>query len=94
MPSAGEGCIGGHSRSDFRHSHVAHDFRDHHFRGRYGRWPQCGYNHCTCGHLPQQHSPATLCLVEILKRRGVEFEWPLGHFRRVRLTRYHVVSQT
>ena len=59
-----------------------------------GRWPQCGYNHCTCGHLPQQHSPASLCLVEILKRRGVEFEWPLGHFRRVRLTRYHVVSQT
>ena len=28
------------------YSHVAHDFRDRHYRGRYGWWPQYGYNDC------------------------------------------------
>jgi hypothetical protein len=43
------GMAGAHGFATSRglgHSHVAHDFRDHHYRGRYGWWPQYGYNDC------------------------------------------------
>src|ERR1700746_1251211 len=44
------GMTGAHGFATSRglgHSHVAHDYRDHHYRGRYGLWPQYGYNNCT-----------------------------------------------
>jgi hypothetical protein len=43
------GTAGAHGFAASRglgHSLVARDFRDHHYRGRYGWWPQYGYNDC------------------------------------------------